>query len=246
MQFVMTDPVTIEASSAGAPRGSRAVEQVYHYVKGAILAGDYSARSPLREAAVAEKTGVSRTPVREAFRRLGAEGWLEITPNAGVRVADWSLRDIEEVFEVRAMIEPRIAERAATRATPEQIDRLGELADFLSDLINRPVNEIALRRAGANSEFHDILVCASDSRRLGHLLGMVVDMPVVMWTYRNYTSAEMQRSAAHHHEIVAAIRARDGEWAASAMRSHILAARQAVLDRVESSDLAPPMKTTVQ
>ncbi|MFN3460765.1 MAG: GntR family transcriptional regulator [Oceanibaculum sp.] len=224
--------------STAPMKRAHAVQQAYDYLKNAILSGAFSARMHLREGAIATQLGLSRTPVREAFRRLGAEGWLEITPNAGVKVAEWSPRDIEEVFEVRMLIESRVAGRAALRATDAQIDRLRVLAEQMSAMAERPVGEVLEERSAVNAEFHELLVEAAGSQRLKRLLDLVVEIPMVKWVFGSYQPAEIQRSAAHHHEIVAAMEAHDPEWASAAMKSHILSAHHAVMRRLRHSDAA--------
>lgn len=219
-------------------KGPGAVDQAYEFLKGAILSGVFTARMHLREGAIASQLGLSRTPVREAFRRLGAEGWLEITPNAGVRVAEWSLRDIEEVFEVRMLIESRVAGRAALRATEVQIARLRALAEKMSEMAELPVDQVLDARSAINAEFHDLLVEAANSQRLKRLLDLVVEIPMVKWVFRSYRPADVRRSAAHHHEIVAALEARDAEWANAAMKSHILSAHHAVIRHLRQANSA--------
>ena len=77
-------------------------DHVYAAIKQAIATMQYGPGEFIREEQLARALGVSRTPVREAFRRLGAEGWLEIKRNQGVRVTTWSIQDVEEIFEARA------------------------------------------------------------------------------------------------------------------------------------------------
>ncbi|MBU2091229.1 MAG: GntR family transcriptional regulator [Alphaproteobacteria bacterium] len=220
-------------------KGARAVEQAYDFLKNAILSGEFTARMHLREGAIATQLGLSRTPVREAFRRLGAEGWLEITPNAGAKVAEWSPRDIEEVFEVRMLIESRVAGRAAQRATEAQIERLRALAEQMSVMAECPVDKVLDERSAVNAQFHDLLVEAAGSQRLKRLLDLVVEIPMVKWVFGSYQPAEVRRSAAHHHEIVAAVEAHDAEWASAAMKSHILSAHHAVMRRLRELDGLP-------
>jgi len=210
----------------------KAVEHAYDSIKAAILSREFQPGSHLGEAALAQRLGISRTPIREAFRRLGAEGWLEILPDLGVRVTEWSARDVDEVFEARMLLESHIARRAAERVTPEQIATLRRHAEHMESLLDEPVDAIVEERSAANNAFHDLLVQAAGSSRLQRILRLMVEIPVVKWTFKGYSADETRRSVAHHFEIIAALEARDGEWAASTMRSHILSARNAVLRRL--------------
>ena len=90
----------------------RAAERAYSAVRDGILQGRYNAGSRLTEQELAAAVGVSRTPVREALRRLHAEGLVEFEPNHGAVVALFELEDAEEIFELRALLEPISARRA--------------------------------------------------------------------------------------------------------------------------------------
>ena len=107
----------------------RAVDQAYHTVRDGIISGRYPPSSRVTEQDIAEAAGVSRTPVREALRRLHGEGLVEFQPNHGAVVTDWTDVDTDEVFELRAMLEAHGAARAAKRATPAQILELRRLAE---------------------------------------------------------------------------------------------------------------------
>ncbi len=101
-------------------RGSvRAVDRAYDAVRSGIIAGRYLAGARLTEQEIATTVGVSRTPVREALRRLDAEGLVEFTPNLGAIVTVWSDADSDEVFDLRAMLESYSARRATLRASDE-------------------------------------------------------------------------------------------------------------------------------
>ena len=180
----------------------------------------------------AAELGLSRTPVREALRRLGSEGLVEHLPNRGARVRTWSADDLDEGYEIRALLEGLGARRAAARVTAEELARLAGLADEMvtvdPTLGHRTPGDFA-DLARLNAEFHALIVTASGSGRLGETLATVVQMPLVLRTYRRYTPEALARSHAHHHEIVDALRAGDGTWAESVMRSHVLAARTVLL-----------------
>ena len=94
----------------------RAVDKAYDAVRSGIIAGRYLAGARLTEQEIATTVGVSRTPVREALRRLDAEGLVEFTPNLGAIVTVWSEADSDEVFDLRAMLESYSARRATLRA----------------------------------------------------------------------------------------------------------------------------------
>ncbi len=204
----------------------RAVDKAYQAVRDGILAGRYGPSTRITEQEVAAAAGVSRTPVREALRRLHAEGLVDFTPNQGAMVTNWSMADVDEIFELRALLEGYGAARAARLATPEQIAELQRLAE-------QQYSETQAREPGylerigqLNSAFHRRLQEASSSARLGRALSALLETALIMKTLQNYTAEDLLRSAAHHLELVRAIAARDPEWASSVMRAHLLAARR--------------------
>lgn len=212
---------------------TQAGDRAYGTLRSGILDGRYPPGDRLGEFEIAAEIGLSRTPVREALRRLGAEGLVELLPNRGARVRTWTVEDLEQTYELRAVLEGLGARRAATRITADQLaelDRLaGEMVGCDPTLGHRPAGEFD-DLAALNARFHAVIVAASGSDQLAATLAGLVRMPLVMRTYRRYTPAALARSHAHHHELVDALRAGDGVWAESVMRSHVLAARTVLLE----------------
>ena len=99
-------------------------KKVYRILKERIIKGDLAQGSKLFEAKIAEQLGVSRTPVREAIRELAAEGFVKISPNQGVEISNISIEDIQEVLQIRAVLEGLAAKLAATKITKEKIKKL--------------------------------------------------------------------------------------------------------------------------
>lgn len=221
---------------------SQAADRAYDALRAGILDGRYGFGDRLGEIEVAAELGLSRTPVREALRRLGSEGLVEVLPNRGARVRTWTAQDLEETYELRAVLEGLGARRAAGRVPAETIDELAALADEMvgvdPSLGHRPPGDFA-DLAALNARFHALIVGAAGSDRLAATLAGLVQLPLVMRTYRRYTDAALARSHAHHHEIVDALRAGDGAWAESVMRSHVLAARAVLLRSLREDDAVP-------
>ncbi len=212
----------------------------YQSIKQAILNNEFAPGEHLREMALAKEFGVSRTPLREAFNRLASEGWVEHIPNQGVRVTTWSLKDVQDIFAIRLQLEPYATRCAALRLDEEHIERLyGYAVDVRTYTFDQSDEAVSLR-VQANNNFHTMLLSAADNPRLANILNSLVELPLVSWTFRAFSTEEAQRSIAHHFEIVQAIQARDPEWADAVMRAHILAARHAALQRLESHT-SPPL-----
>lgn len=196
-----------------------------------ILHGALAPGARLGEVELAERLGVSRTPVREALSRLAAEGLVEVTPNRGARVASWSVAELQGVFDVRSTLEPRLTAAAVPRATAADLDELDGLAhDMLGVGCPGPGQDLDAL-VPLNREFHDRLVALADVPAMATALAGAVRAPIQLRNFHAYDEASLRRSLAHHVEIVAAARAGDPVWAAAVMTAHIHNAR-AVMVRV--------------
>jgi DNA-binding GntR family transcriptional regulator len=197
-----------------------AADRAYAEVRGLILSGDASPGTPLREEALADIVGVSRTPIREALRRLEAELYAVRTPSGRLVVAAWDVDDVAEMFALRAMLEGHAAARAATRMTPADLAELKACNTRIERAIAAPEPDIAGFLAG-NRQFHDLIIKASASARLATMLSGLVEQPIVRRTATRYDRSDLERSAHEHGQLMQAISARDGEWARSVMTAHI-------------------------
>ncbi|GAA4126613.1 GntR family transcriptional regulator [Actinomadura keratinilytica] len=200
----------------------RAADTAYEAVRQMILSGEAAAGSRLGEAELAESLGLSRTPVREALQRLGSDGLVEVLPHRGARVVRWSRADLEEIFELRALLEPYAAARAARRRPGEAV--LADLHRLCAQMERAAADGDLAEVARLNSRFHAALIEASGNRRLPAMLTSVMHAPLILGTFRRYGADALARSMNHHRELVAAVAAGDPAWAESVMRSHIRAA----------------------
>ena len=200
-----------------------------------ILRGTLPAGARLGEMELAERLGVSRTPVREALSRLAAEGLVELSPNRGARVASWSVDELEGVFALRSLLEPQLTALAVPHATAADLDDLDDLAQRMIDLGDRDLDGLV----PLNRAFHDRLVALAAAPALATALAAAVHSPLVARNIHAYDGVSLRRSMAHHDEIVAALRARDPEWARAVMTAHIHNAR-AVMVRAAAADPADP------
>ena len=204
----------------------KAAQRAYSTLRAQIIEGTHPPGARVTEQEVAASAGVSRTPVREALRRLEAEGLLRFVPHQGAFVTSWSEQDTEDIFELRAMLEGYGARLAATRATAEDRRQLRHLAEEQCREAAQRLPGCLERIADLNSQFHHRLLSTAGSARLRATLITLSSAPLVLQTFRDYDGDDLGRSAHHHMEIVEAIEARDGDWAASVMHSHVMAARR--------------------
>ncbi|AET94816.1 GntR domain-containing protein (plasmid) [Burkholderia sp. YI23] len=233
-------PPTQPALHTIPPEPARSADDVYLAIKDALAGGQYGAGQYLREEQLAKGLGVSRTPVREALRRLDAEGWVETRPNYGVRVKAWTLQDAREIFEARLLVEPYLAGRAALAIDAADIVRLKALADAMLAITQHPSTpETCEAWFTANGEFHAIITAAANNARLDRSLRSMKETPLIKWTFDTYSDEDRAHSARQHFEIVLALEQRNAAWAEAVTRCHILAAEKAVLDRYDREHRAP-------
>jgi len=203
-----------------------ASDRAVNQLRERILGGEYIPGERLAEVELAEKLGVSRTPVREALRRLAAEGLVDITTNKGARVIDYPRADLERIFEIRARVEGLSARVAAELATTADIDRLDHIATVLKDHAEAGNLDEVYR---LNAEYHATLNGLAGSPVVSTTVGTLIHASVLQRTLHAFDDAAMRRSVNHHLEIVAALRARDGDWAEAVMHAHLLSARASLL-----------------
>jgi len=205
---------------------SKAAEVAYDWIREQILNGHYPSGMHLREEHIAQEAKVSRTPVREALRRLSNEHFVKFVPNQGAFVTEWEDDDVDVIFDLRAMLEGYSAYRAATRISDESIDELEECATNMEKLCEKHSLANHRKTIEHNHRFHSIIIEAANSDRINRLLSWVVEIPLLLKTIDRYEDKDVERSNHHHRELIEAFKARDAEWAKSVMESHLRAAHR--------------------
>lgn len=207
----------------------------YEEIRRGIVEGRYRPGERLVEQRIAEELDLSRTPVREAFRRLQSEGLVEVQPNRGVSVRGLTVDEIGDLYELRARLEAMAAERAATRANPDELVELTEAETEFAAAVSdaRAGDVVAIRRVfTANERFHRAVVAAAHHDRLAQALARTVDDTLVFQAFRHYQPAAMARSVLFHQMIAEAIRLQEAERAGRLVHEHVLQGRDQLLDVV--------------
>ena len=207
-----------------ARRRPTAAERAYAEVRQRILDGRFPAGHRLKEVELATEFGLSRTPVRDALSRLSVEGLLEFRPNLGATVSVWSEAQIEQMFKIRALLEPFATEIAATVITEAEIEELKGLCTVMEQAAGRENQRDLETLVSANLRFHRVVIDAAQSEHLAKLISLAVDAPLSLRTFSHFSQDEIDRSMRHHRDLVDALTHRDPAWASSVMRTHILAA----------------------
>lgn len=208
---------------------SRASDRAYEKIRALILSGELAAGDQIGEEALAQRCGVSRTPVRDALRRLESELLVRRNETQRSFVAEWSLDDIADSFDLRAILEGRAARRAAERMNDASLRELEAANRKLGQAIEMETPDIA-GFVDANREFHDVLLAAAASPRLAALLTTLVEQPIVQRTARQYGRDALRQSYNDHQELLAAFARRDGAWAEAVMAAHVRRAFHAYAD----------------
>ncbi|MGV9862930.1 GntR family transcriptional regulator [Rhodococcus koreensis] len=215
----------------------RTAELIFAHVRDGIAEGEYEPGMKLGEAQIASRLGVSRTPVREALLRLESAGLVEVIRNRGAFVLSWTRRDYEEIFGLRIMLESHGAKLAAEVMTEEDVEVLEELADKMDRVLASGAPGYKLECLRLNTEFHQHLVAGGGNARLNEIVEQLTHLPLLYRALSVQSADELARSFSQHHDMIAAIRLRNGEWAEALMRAHILHGRE-VMRRAYPDDSA--------
>lgn len=207
----------------GQPSRADSSDRAYAALFARISEGTIRAGDRLFEQSLAADLGVSRTPVRDALKRLAAEGLVDIEPHRGAQVVSFTPEDVASLYALRAEFEPVAARLAVPTMSEPEVARLSDLAARMEQIVAGGTDAGGL--TVLNNEFHAVFVEGAGSRHLSIALQALFRPAVVTKTFRTYDRRALERSMQHHAELVEAAAARDGEWAEAVMRAHILSAR---------------------
>jgi len=208
---------------------------VFDTLREAIISGTLAPGERLMEIQLAEDMGVSRTPVREAIRKLELEGFVVMIPRKGTYVAGFSMKQMSEVFEVRAALEELAVELSAERISDEELQQLENLLIRISNEIDGNDIETIVK---LDEEFHDLLYKTARNSRLSSIINHITEQ---MHRYRTESLSypgRLKSMVEEHRNIVESIARRDGETAKKAAREH--------MDRAEGSYIQAVMDINKQ
>lgn len=193
--------------------------RVFHKLREDILSGKYEEHEELKEVAISEEMGVSRTPVREAFRQLELEGLIQIIPNKGAYVTGITEKDVKDIYMIRSLLEGLCARWATKNITQEQMQEMEENV-YLSQFHAQKGHLDQL--AELDNRFHDILYEACDSKILEHQLK---DFHQYVLRVRKRTLSNVNRgpkSNEEHEQIMQAIKSGDADMAEQLANNHMI------------------------
>lgn len=206
---------------------------VFNTLRQAILKGDLKPGERLMEIQLATKLGVSRTPVREAIRKLELEGLVLMVPRKGAEVAQITEKSMVDVLEIRRALEELAVRLACERMTPEGLETLKQAEERFEEVLGK---EDITTVAGADVEFHDTILRATDNQKLIQLLSQFREQ---MYRYR---VEYLKREECHpqvikeHQDIIQTIENRNKDEAAEYICNHIDSQVKAVADTIRQND----------
>jgi DNA-binding GntR family transcriptional regulator len=207
--------------STGPLRIQSVVDQVYADLRGRILSGDLAAGSRLPQTSLAEELGVSRTPLREALRRLSTEGLVVLETNRGATVSTRDLTDMFHAWRARLLLEPPAARLAAEAQVPDAVDRMHRAVARQVSVADDMRESFAVNR-----EFHLALVAASGNPHLAQFADMLwmtqIGEPIFAGQASDHPD-DVRRWAEEHAAILAAVESGKGPTAERLTRQHIAA-----------------------
>jgi len=222
------------------------VDRLAATIQARVLSGEFASGSRLRQESLATEFGVSRTPVREALRKLQAAGIVQLEPRRGARVRGPSAREVREAYEVRAELEGLAAALAATRIRDEDLRRLRAAQAMFEDSSERlrawkekdeemPPAEAHDEWISGNDVFHLVILEAAGNQRLAATLAdLHQSFPRdLTWIVLRESSHLLEENVAQHAAVLEAIEGRDPKAARRRMVDHVLHAGDLVVRRFE-------------
>lgn len=201
-------------------------------LRSAILGGVHPAGTQLRQDALADAYGVSRIPVREALFQLEAEGLVRITPQKGAIVSELSVAEINDVFELRAILEPRLLRHSLPKFTADDLARLDEIhARFGAAVAGRDVASFGI----LNAEFHMALYRHADLPRTQTVVAALLQTSDRYTRVQLSSEAAMAVAVAEHAELIRLCRAGDTAGADRLLTDHIEQVHRDLLRVVEKT-----------
>jgi DNA-binding GntR family transcriptional regulator len=216
--------------------------KAYQHIQRKLLAGEWTAGDVLSELAVAKELGISRTPVREAFRDFEQEGVLEQVPRFGTRVKALDRHDLVELYELREALEPYAVAQAAGRLNETDAHTLDalchEMKAVAEELRKRgrssPDAAMMKRLMSADLAFHQLLIRAAGNRRMMKIVADSRLLARIFATPRQeHNVTVIEETHRYHTQILAAVKSGRGETARKLMAAHIRASLKEALDHYD-------------
>lgn len=204
-------------------------KKVYRILKARIIKGDLAQGSKLFEAKIAEQLGVSRTPVREALRELAAEGFVKMNPNQGMIVYNTSIEDVQNVLQIRGVLEGLAARLTATLISEEETKKLDSYIKQMEKFVSRN-DPIAF--SDIDAKFHELIVNSCGNKQLIQIRKNISEQVNRYRMKSLNVPGRLKYSLKEHREIAEALKIKDSKRADIWSRKHIESTMENFLSHV--------------
>lgn len=205
------------------------VEIIFRQLEGMILSGKIQPAERINESKLSNLLGVSRAPIREALRLLASNGILEIRANRGMFVRDLQIKEVEELYDIRAALDVLAGERAAERIDEEHIRVLTKWIQEMAVYVEANNTDAYYR---ANIAFHAAIVEISGNTNLLSIYEGVCKQMSLFRRISLSLPGQLRLSLQRHKKIIKAIKSKDSAKAAKVMKNHTLGAKKALLSAI--------------
>jgi DNA-binding GntR family transcriptional regulator len=192
-------------------------EKILEHIRDAIISGTLKAGSRVSEPELAERYGISRTPIREAFRQLESEGYLTVIPRRGAIVSEFNQKDVEDFYAIKSILEGYAARKACEKLTGKELDRLQANNNRLAELAEHNDIKIFFK---VHNDFHDMFIKAADNEKLRELITSVVTRFQRLRFMSLSLPGRMKIAVQEHQKIIEAFRRKDPEAAEMLVRKN--------------------------
>lgn len=193
-------------------------DHIFEEIQQAIYSGKLSSEERLTESKIAKKLGVSRTPVREALYRLASLGLIKMIPHRGFIISQWSLKEIEDVLDLRIVLESFAIKLAIERIQPKEIDEFKELIKQMEEAVSNKDN---IRTSFLNTLFHDKIITSSNNMALLEVIEPIKSKIYHFRIMSIYSEHRLGESFHEHKDILNTIIAKDIKSAQKLITEHI-------------------------
>jgi DNA-binding GntR family transcriptional regulator len=204
-------------------------QKAYDEIRRRILNGELDAKNPLSEYQLAQELELSRTPVREAVKRLESEGLVQSIPSRGTFVAELTARDISEIYQVREQLEGFAARIAAERMSDEDIKQIEEEI-LLSNKLGLEGRRVEI--LDSDIRLHTKIIASTQNSRLINVLATLDNQMYRVRALFPQSSQWLETTLVEHALIVEAIKVHDGQAAEKAIKAHLRSSREYAIKQI--------------
>jgi len=207
-------------------------EVIFSSLREAIIIGELKPGERLMEVQLAEKMGVSRTPVREAIRKLELEGLVDMIPRRGAQVANLSIKDIMDVLEIRASLDALAATLAAKKITEDELKELKIIYDQFVNYVEKENINGSIKK---DVEFHEIIYKSSRNEKLIQILNNLREQVQRFRIIYIKDTSSHKGLVQEHYDIYQALCNRDPKKAGSIAKTHIIRQQEGIIKAIDEA-----------